>query len=80
LSDTGTISMILYYVFNGMQCFDYPPWSVEMNTIASPFCTLYLMPPSSSQSASLIKTRMPGRLYATTTTTTTGHTHRSDPM
>lgn len=28
----------------------------------SPFCTSYLSSPSSSQSASLMRTRMPGRL------------------
>lgn len=42
-----------------------PPWSVEMNTTSSPSCNAYASPPSNSQSASLIRTNIPGRLFAT---------------
>lgn len=41
---------------------DYPPWSVETNTMLSPFFISYSPSPSSSQSASLMRTSMPGRL------------------
>lgn len=39
-----------------------PPCKVETNKMLSPFCTSYWSSPSSSQSASLMSTRMPGRL------------------
>lgn len=41
---------------------DYPPWSVDTNRMLSPFFSSYEPSPSSSQSASLIRTSMPGRL------------------
>lgn len=40
----------------------YPPWRVETKRMLSPLWSSYASSPSSSQSASLIKTRIPGRL------------------
>jgi len=41
----------------------YPPCKVEMNTMVSPSFSPYFSSPSSSQSVSLISTRIPGRLH-----------------
>lgn len=41
---------------------DYPPCSVETKRMLSPACNSYASSPSSSQSASLMRTRIPGRL------------------
>lgn len=41
----------------------HPPCNVETKSTLSPSCSSYLSSPSNSQSASLIRTRMPGRLY-----------------
>ena len=40
----------------------YPPCRVDMKTISSSSCTSYSPSPSNSQSVSLIRTRIPGRL------------------
>lgn len=40
----------------------HPPCRVLTKRMLSPGCTRYASPPSSSQSASFIKTRIPGRL------------------
>lgn len=45
-----------------INCNAYPPCSVDTNSILSPGCISYASSPSSSQSASLIRTRIPGRL------------------
>lgn len=42
----------------------HPPCSVDTNNILSLGCISYDSSPSSSQSASLIKTNIPGRLFA----------------
>jgi hypothetical protein len=43
---------------------DQPPWRVETKSILSLACRAYDASPSSSQSASLMRTRIPGRLNA----------------
>jgi hypothetical protein len=43
---------------------DQPPWRVETKSILSFACRAYDASPSSSQSASLMRTRIPGRLNA----------------
>ena len=47
--------------------FVQPPWSVETNRMLSPGWITYSSSPSSSQSASLIKTRIPGRRWPSST-------------
>lgn len=44
----------------------YPPWRVETNRILSPLFSSYASSPSNSQSASLMRTKMPGRLRPVT--------------
>lgn len=45
----------------------HPPCSVETNKTLSLGCNSYLSSPSSSQSASLIRTKIPGRLHSLST-------------
>jgi hypothetical protein len=41
-----------------------PPWRVDTKTTSSPACSSYASWPSSSQSASLMRTKIPGRLHS----------------
>jgi hypothetical protein len=55
--------------WGGHTLITYPPCSVDTNRMLSPFAILYFSSPSSSQSTSLIRTKIPGRLKSVSSTT-----------